>query len=263
MPGTFAHYFFGQQILEQLEPKIKEPILKHLPLFNFGLHGPDILFYYKPLQANSVTQKGQELHKKTGSSFLENARKIISSCPNPEAAKAYILGFICHFMLDSELHPYVREVTKTKGISHSEIETEFERLLMLENQVDPLSFRPTNHLVPKAKYATCIAWFYEGVTTKQILKALKSMQFHLNFLVAPRKLKRLIIAQALKLTGNYESMNGLVMSYTTNPNCVESSLSLKELMSKAIGPTKELVTEFYYNLGTLEQLNNRFNSNFG
>ncbi len=263
MPATYAHYLFGQQILEKLDQQIKDLILEYLPLFNFGLHGPDILFYYKPLQANYLNQKGHELHKKTAVSFLEKARKAIPSCSESEAGCVYILGFICHFMLDSQCHPYVRKITETTGISHSEIETEFERLLMLENQLAPLSFRPTKHLIPKLKYASCIANFYDGVTAKQILKALKSMRFYLNFLVAPGRLKRLVITKALKLSGNFSSMNGLMMNYKTNPTCLESSLTLQAILIKAIEPTAKLVTDFYHNLGKLEPLNSRFNRDFG
>ena len=45
-----------------------------------------------------------------------------------EAAKAYILVYL-PFYARQRLHPYVREVTKTKRISHSEIETDLNVLL--------------------------------------------------------------------------------------------------------------------------------------
>jgi len=258
MPSTYAHYYFGMQVLKSLDQEIKELIAKYQPLFDIGLHGPDILFYYKPLIANIINQKGHEIHSKTGSCFLEKAKKIVSSCPKKEAASVYILGFICHFMLDSECHPYINEVTKTTGISHSEIETEFERLLMLDNQIEPLSYKPTRHIIPQKEYATYISWFYEGVTPKEIYKALKSMKFNLSFLVAPGKLKRFIIAKALKLTGNFEGMNGLVMSYKPNQACVPSSIALRKLLENVKEPTVNLVNEFYHNLPNLEPLNIRF-----
>ncbi len=40
---------YGPQVLEQLEPAARERIVCHLACYNIGLHGPDLLFLYKPL----------------------------------------------------------------------------------------------------------------------------------------------------------------------------------------------------------------------
>ena len=55
MPGTYAHYAFGKKVLAQVDDEIKNIILKNMDLFLIGLHGPDILFYYKPLIYNNPT----------------------------------------------------------------------------------------------------------------------------------------------------------------------------------------------------------------
>ena len=49
MPGTYALYAFGKKVLAQVDDEIKNIILKNMDLFLIGLHGPDILFYYKTL----------------------------------------------------------------------------------------------------------------------------------------------------------------------------------------------------------------------
>ena len=43
---------------------------------------------------------------------------------------AYLLGFICHFALDSRCHGYINEMVKETGVSHLEIEEEFEKYLL-------------------------------------------------------------------------------------------------------------------------------------
>ena len=52
MPTTYAHYTFGQEVLKNLDGEIKKIIDKNIDLYNIGLHGPDILFYHKPLKSN-------------------------------------------------------------------------------------------------------------------------------------------------------------------------------------------------------------------
>ena len=54
MPSTYAHYIFGQQIRGRLSGYERKVIDKYPELFNIGLHGPDILFYYRPLCKNKV-----------------------------------------------------------------------------------------------------------------------------------------------------------------------------------------------------------------
>ena len=48
MPSTYAHYKFGQEIRHKLTRKEKQIIDEFPDNFNIELHGPDILFYYKP-----------------------------------------------------------------------------------------------------------------------------------------------------------------------------------------------------------------------
>ena len=54
MPSTYAHYLFGKEVYKNLGDNIKNMINQNKELYLIGLHGPDILFYYKPLQNNSI-----------------------------------------------------------------------------------------------------------------------------------------------------------------------------------------------------------------
>ena len=84
MPGTYAHYAFGKKVLLDafLSPilEIKNIILKNMDLFFIGLHGPDILLYYKPLIYNNPTSKlGHKIHNENSNIFFEKARSIIKN----------------------------------------------------------------------------------------------------------------------------------------------------------------------------------------
>ena len=48
MPSTYAHYRMGQEVIKQVSAPAHDIIMKHKQLYDIGLHGPDILFYYHP-----------------------------------------------------------------------------------------------------------------------------------------------------------------------------------------------------------------------
>lgn len=261
MPTTYAHYIFGQEVLKSSKDDIKKIIDKNLNLFNIGLHGPDILFYYKPLKSNHISKIGHRLHKLDADKFFENARKVIDNCPDYEAACAYVSGFICHFMLDSQCHPYIRQ-KENNVLTHGDIETEFDRFLMLKNKLNPISFKPTAHIVHDSYNAEIISLFFDDTSKEEISEALKSMKFYLNFLVAPGRLKRSFISAGLKLSGNYDNMIGLVMRYEPIEECKEINEKLYELYTQSIEPAVGIVEEYYKNIRSNEKINERFNRNF-
>ncbi|MBR3367326.1 MAG: hypothetical protein IKG66_05990, partial [Lachnospiraceae bacterium] len=73
MPDSYAHYRFGKQVLEQLPEQIRGVILSERELYDIGLHGPDILFFYRPLGRNFVRALGGEMHAASGKRFFSGA----------------------------------------------------------------------------------------------------------------------------------------------------------------------------------------------
>ena len=49
MPAFYAHYRFGCDVLNQLPEDIRSICTAHRGLFDIGLHGPDIYFFYRPV----------------------------------------------------------------------------------------------------------------------------------------------------------------------------------------------------------------------
>ena len=62
----------------------------------------------------------------------------------------------------------------------------------------------------------------------QIYGALKGMVSYLNFLVTPSKSKRFLIDTVLRLTGTYKELHGLMINYTGNTACADSTKELFE-----------------------------------
>ncbi len=66
MPTTYAHYRFGRDVYKQLPDQAQSIIRSHGGLYNIGLHGPDLLFYYKVYQKTPVSQTGFAMHDRPG-----------------------------------------------------------------------------------------------------------------------------------------------------------------------------------------------------
>ena len=98
MPSTYAHYTFGERMLPLFPAKIRALIQENRALYDIGLHGPDILFYYKALCSNEVNAVGYEMHDKPGADFFAPAKEIWQQFRTDGAScaqhTAYLLGFL-------------------------------------------------------------------------------------------------------------------------------------------------------------------------
>ena len=73
MPSTYAHYRMGKEVAEELTGEAWHTLSMYRQLYLIGLHGPDILFYYKPLKSNVINGIGYGMHCRPGVEFFEHA----------------------------------------------------------------------------------------------------------------------------------------------------------------------------------------------
>ena len=154
MPTTYAHDLFGKEVYKRLPSDMKALIRRHGDLYRIGLHGPDILFYYM-VSKNPVTQFGIEMHHEKARAFFEEGMRQVRR-NDDEALFAYLLGFGCHYILDSACHPYVNKMAAEGVIPHIVLEKEFDRVLMEETGKDPDHYYPACGIMPKMEYARVI-----------------------------------------------------------------------------------------------------------
>ena len=246
MPSTYAHYRLGQEVLGQLRGGIRTTINSYKQLYDIGLHGPDILFYYKPLWSCPVNKQGYDMHGRSGREFFENAAKVISrlDARDERATLAYVYGFCCHFALDVSCHEYIDEKIAASGVSHTEIEVEFDRSLMIKDGFNPLTHSLTDHIIPTHENADIIRKFYDNLTTDEVIQALDGMIKYNKLLIAPSHLKRYLIYALLGITGNYKEMHGVLVNYKANPQCADSTEKLYKLYDNAVRLAVRLIGEF-------------------
>ena len=91
MPSTYAHRRFGANVLDHLPAPLREKLEAHRELYDIGLHGPDLLFYYHAEKSTPVAALGNAMHDEPGRTFFDRARRVVHEEADREAALAYAL----------------------------------------------------------------------------------------------------------------------------------------------------------------------------
>lgn len=247
MPSTYAHYRLGQQIRKELTGEIRRIIDENLDLYLIGVHGPDLLFYYNPLIHTKVSELGHEIHRSAGSYFFQKARSVIeqtTSLKEKEAHLAYAYGVLIHFSMDVTCHHTVFAAQRGGGLSHTEIESEFDRALLLHDGKPTFKQNLVKHIKVSKENAEVIKNFYRGVSKGQIVSSMRGMILAHDLFLAPNPYKRFIIFSGMKLIGAYHGLHGCVMNYQENPLYAKTTKELLRLYPKAKQVGRALIKEY-------------------
>lgn len=261
MPSNFAHYLFGNQLLQELPDYLQELIRPNLNLYQIGQHGPDIIFYYRPFLPHSVSRIGFQMHKLPARYFFEQARNTITLSSDSRLI-AYTMGFLGHFVLDSNCHGYIYQKIQNENISHVELETEFDRFLMVQQNINPLTTNATDHLVVKKELCLLISKIFVPLTPAQIYYGLRSMKFYHRLLVSPSPSIRYTIRQILRFTHTEQLLGGLLMNPVANPLCQESNQYLLKQFQFSLNEAHDLMIEYYNSFFSEASLSERFDRTF-
>ena len=235
MPTTYTHDLFGKQVYQKLPRELRHIVKKHGDLYRIGLHGPDILFYFLVCK-NPVTQLGVKMHQETARGFFTKGLVRVRE-DRDEALLAYMLGFGCHYLLDSACHPYIDRLHEEKAITHTLVEKELDRALMEETGRDPLHFYPSNCIVPRYAYAKVIHKVLPSVPAPLLCTSLRMMKRSTNAMVCDDGGKRRErLARIAGLTG--EKHRQFILDHFMAPEAPDHSAGpvekLKELFRQAV-----------------------------
>lgn len=254
MPANYTHYRFAGDVLSKLPKDVADKITDK-SLYLIGCHGPDILFFYKGYKTNKVNTIGFEMHKEVARDFFQRARNLIETSSCTALARSYIAGFVTHFALDSSCHGYVNSLEK-QGISHMEIEMQFDRMLMEMDKLDPVRYNNTSHIEDTMRNAGIIAPFF-GLDSIEVRDSLRWMKRVAKLFIAPGKGKRRILNAGLSIAGK-QDLKSMVSSFPKNPQCDEGCQHLMQLYNDSIEVAVRLLTNFF----SEEDLSYRFDTNY-
>lgn len=262
MPATYAHDRFGSFVYERLSASKKMVIDRHRPLFDLGLHGPDLLFYYEPTKDHPVNKIGYAMHDRPGDEFFNHARKVIQTrTEDREAMMAYTFGFICHFALDALCHPFVENYVRLRNVSHTKIEVELDKYFLKMDVDNPFTYHRAKHIVPSKKDALIVAPFFEGVTPEEVLKAMRSFRLLDMVLTSSSSVKRHFLHFAMDVI-KASSFKEQVMEVKDDERCVDSNKELDARFLQAIPNALMLIEEWDAHIDDDEPLNKAYEHTF-
>lgn len=258
MPTTYAHDLFGKRVYKGLSPELRRIVRKNENLFRIGLHGPDILFYC--LTNKKVIDVGTRMHREQAKEFFQRSMAEVRKRYSMPLL-AYVLGFGCHYLLDSDCHPYVNQKAREGVISHTLLEKEFDRSLMLETGKNPHYFYPSDCVVPKISYAHVIHRALPEVPAGKIHRSLKMMKFITNCMVYDNAGKRRRMIRLFTIfAGKKRSDNVLDYFMAKEPpkGCEPWIGELRQLYDKALEEAPRYLQELYALLDAPGELSARW-----
>lgn len=131
MPAATTHVEFAKDVLRTL-PQDRKQKITNSGMFYLGSQGPDLFFFshysYLP---RSLKKYGDLMHREK---VFETVHYLYERCKDDTDLYSYYCGFLCHYALDSLVHPIVyafadKEAALTEGnpgIIHVRIEAEYD-----------------------------------------------------------------------------------------------------------------------------------------
>lgn len=229
LPSVYAHFRFGDQAAKTLPEPLRRSIQRFPQLFSLGVHGPDFFFFYQPLFSTQMGSLGGWFHALTGREFFQRA--VLHWKDNPsEGATVYLYGVLCHFALDSACHPLIESASAGKTPGHTELETEFDRVLLTRDGKVP-AYRQNLGKRVKLTWGECvtISGFYPPATPYTVRRSVRMMAAVCRIMTMNN---RKLLQAIFRLGGEYASQ--MVMYSRPNHRCAAYIPQLDGLYAQAL-----------------------------
>ena len=271
MPAIFTHVQFGKDVVATLPPFFSRLVEAHPQCFYLGTQGPDPLFYHKPLKSknNPIRQKGKDLHAVAPEAFfLRGAKLLLEDGENydkgsfkPQSKEAaYLLGFLCHFILDTTLHPYIDE-NSVNGLTHGKIESELDKHVFRKNGKRIRGFNTAKLFFPLDESQKVGAQFL-SVPEKNAKKALKTMR-RINGLFSNKcGLVHGFCHATLSIAGMNNSFGQMFIHKKDDRRCAPLFEELDKLYNEAVATANRVILEFFLSMENSVQNNKLTNDIF-
>ncbi len=136
MPNIYSHYFCGRDALPLMQNETAALAIKYPKAYNIGCQGPDIFFYFRfwPwTKSYGLPDAGRMIHNYNTGAFFEKCLDHIRGLKDEaekQKAMAYIFGFLCHYSLDTTVHPFIWYFCGRRKY-HTLLETHIDSALLL------------------------------------------------------------------------------------------------------------------------------------
>jgi hypothetical protein len=227
VPALLTHHYFGEDVLRRISDDdafvCDDDIFSSLSLreiFLLGNQGPDPFFYaLRTASLIRIKKFGSLMHHEKTDRALETFRRLAVSMSEPERnlLLAYLLGFICHFTLDSVMHPFVyaqqyafcdagvKGLDRRDGsIVHGQIEADLDMMMLRRRHGEGIrSYDYTREILKAdedalrlldAAYGALAHEVYAtDLSANSFSQGVRDMRLTIAFLYSPRGIKRRFI----------------------------------------------------------------------
>ncbi len=235
MPAIITHDTFGREIYNELSEFIGNS-RDEANAFLLGNQGPDPLFYAitDPRYLN-LNHLGSIMHRQKPSEIIAAFKDAISILDEPDRkiGRAYALGFLCHYELDSREHAFIYtqeyeicdagEPRLTRANAHDIhacIETELDELVLtVKRDLTIGIFKPASEILRASNHVLDVisqmyAYVFKTVFNKTILKhgfrgSVKAYRHMQHLFYSPRNIKRSIIGYIEMLVRPYSFLRAM------------------------------------------------------
>ena len=261
MPTTYAHWRFGDKCIRMLPDDLQNIILNNRAIFEYGVHGPDIFFYYNCLKHNEVNRYGSAMHDIPYKDTLAQIKENFKKTENKDMALSYLLGFTCHFTLDSYCHGFIEKVDETTPYSHGKIESQFDRYLLIKDGFNPVTKSVTDMFHPDKKMAKVISGLFNKFDEDIIYKTLKDQKLYLNLLKDNSDIKRFFLTTAMDIA-KVPSFKDLLITKENVEELKPINIRLNKYFDMALKHYPVLADSLIGYLYDKNELNTYFKHNF-
>ena len=199
MADNYTHQYSARNALQMIA---YEP--RNIDAFIMGANGPDPLFCYQmynPFRKLNLSRLGSQMHKERTGLFLKNMFRLART----DAQKDYCLGFLCHYSMDSTIHPFVDYVDSAYASpfnipsGHGYFESALDSWISLKTtgnraplvdsycpKMDPLTLNQITYLFKKAVDSTYPEHIY---SQDEYIQAFKDFRTVKDFFYSPGRVK--------------------------------------------------------------------------
>lgn len=236
MPAIITHDFFGRDVYDALFQTIGGS-RDEADAFLLGNQGPDPLFYtVASLRVTAYHKLGNVMHSQKPAELLAALKESLGVLEEDEKAigRAYALGFLCHYALDSTMHPLVYcnqyalcdagepGLTRDDGSEvHGVIESEFDEMVLFAKRGDTIAtFNPSREILHASAfvlraiskmYAYLALNVYGEIVPRDLFEvAVKDFRLVQGLFYSPTGTKRALIGNVERLLrphSFYQSMS--------------------------------------------------------
>ena len=258
MPALYAHLRFGEEVAKLLPTPYKQLIQAYPEAFALGTQGPDVLFYHKPLKTNEIKARGTLLHTWSGEKFfLAQGAKLLANTPDGNAEDilttngalaAYTCGFLCHFTLDTNCHPYI-DAHSTQAVTHGKIESEFDKHVLRLNNMPTRGYNVSTPIADRNGVKEAVAKTVE-VDESAVALCIETMHKINGMFSKKCEFFHIVIHAILKIIKMDKKFGDMFLHKKDDPLCVETNAELMKRFNGAVLQAAMIIPQYFENLRT-------------